>query len=302
MSVIENRFNVRREIRQDQGFNVYVLGNQRVEIAVVPELGARIISVRNLRTEREWMWHPRRGRKLFRNPAGDDFANGPLIGVDECLPTIAPCMWKGRALPDHGEVWNCAWNVDRNAWSEGILRTFVDLNLSPLAFERVVELQDNEVRLRYALTNYSGAPEAYLWAFHPLLDMQPGDQVRLPDSTRALLNGANWVDDLDAEVPGRNAKVFASPIVHGTAAIENGRTGDSLEFEWDPSENNTLGVWLTRGGWHGHHHLALEPTNGQPDDLAAAAAQHRCGTISPGASVQWEVVLRLGAAESAADV
>jgi galactose mutarotase-like enzyme len=61
------------EVRPEQGFDVYVLGNQEVMVAVVPELGAKIISLKNRRTHREWMWHPAERLKLFRNRPGDDF-------------------------------------------------------------------------------------------------------------------------------------------------------------------------------------------------------------------------------------
>src|ERR1700690_4239136 len=91
-------------IRQIQGFSVHVLNNEDVELAVVPELGAKIISLRNLRTGREWLWHPLDKVKLFKNHPGDEFCGSPLAGIDECLPTILPCAWRGRELPDHGEV------------------------------------------------------------------------------------------------------------------------------------------------------------------------------------------------------
>src|ERR1700735_5370414 len=93
-------------VRLEQGFAVYMISNLHLELAVVPELGARIISLKNLRTAREWMWHPESGLKLFRNRLGDDFSQSPLVGADECLPTIAACSWQGRELPDHGEVWS----------------------------------------------------------------------------------------------------------------------------------------------------------------------------------------------------
>src|SRR5882724_10779024 len=86
MKALANNLTVRRE----QGFDVHALSNEDVEIAVVPELGAKIISLKNLRTGREWMWHPQGGVKLFRNQSGDDFSKSPLVGADECLPTIAP--------------------------------------------------------------------------------------------------------------------------------------------------------------------------------------------------------------------
>ena len=127
-------------VRLDQGFEVYALSNERVEVAVVPALGARIVSLKDLRTGREWMWHPDGGRRLFQNLTGDDFAGSPLVGMDECLPTIAPCSWQGRNLPDHGEVWALPWTVDARAWENGMLRTTVRLKISPFDFERTIEL------------------------------------------------------------------------------------------------------------------------------------------------------------------
>lgn len=283
-------------VRQVQGFAVHVLGNDEVEVAVVPELGAKIISLKNRRTGREWMWHPPGGLKLFRNYPGDDFSESPLVGMDECLPTIAPCSWQGRALPDHGELWNAPWRVDAAAWEGGLLKTAARLRLSPFDLERTIELHENEIHLDYRLGNRSQTAERYLWAMHPLLQLRASDQLELPATTRALLKGEAWVDDLGSAVPDGNcAKVFAAPVSEGFAAIHNQRTGDRLEFEWSPTENNTLGVWLTRGGWHGHEHFALEPMNGDADTLALAAERNRCGLVAAASSATWQVCLRVGA-------
>jgi hypothetical protein len=282
-------------IRREQGFDVFVLSNQDVELAVVPELGARIISLKDLRTGREWLWHPSAKRNLFRNRAGDSFENSPLVGLDECLPTIAPCVWQQRNLPDHGEVWAAAWTVDSDAWERGLLRTSVGLKTSPLDFARTVELNENEMRLSYRLENRNAAAEHYLWAMHPLLRLQSGDKLELPLSTRALLNGAAWLDALNSsETTGDCEKIFACLVSEGRAAINNAVTGDRLEFQWDAAQNNTLGLWLNRGGWHGHHHFALEPANGEPDVLTAAAQRNRCGSVAPHGSVTWQVCIRVG--------
>ena len=71
-------------------------------------------------------------------------------------------------------------------------------------------------------------------------------------------------------------------------------TGDRFEFSWDPAENNALGFWLTRGGWHGHHHFAIEPTNAGADSLTAAAGREWCGTVAGYGTVSWQVRLRIG--------
>jgi hypothetical protein len=234
--------------------------------------------------------------KLFRNRVGDDFAAGPLAGADECLPTVAACGWRARQLPDHGEVWAAPWEVDAPLWEKGILKTAVSLNISPFHFERTLELTDNEIRLSYRLIKRSPEDERYLWAMHPLIRLQKGDELKLPAFTRALLDGADWVDAIESALPGgTSAKVFAEGISDGVARISNRDSGDWFEFEWDAAENNTLGIWRTRGGWHGHHQFALEPTNGAADALSRAAARQSCGIVPAFGAVRWEVSLRLGA-------
>jgi len=282
-------------MRHEQGFEVYVLSNEDVELAVVPALGAKIISLKNLRTGREWMWHPHGPLKLFQNVPGDAFSQSPLIGADECLPTISPCVWQGRALPDHGEVWNRPWKTDPATLENGVLKTSIRLEISPFDFERAIELRGNEIQISYQLHNRGTTSEQYVWAIHPLLSLRAGDRLELPPSTRALLNGAPWLDTVATAIPERmSAKVFAKPITEGLAAIANPITGERLEFEWAPGENDTLGLWLTRGGWHGHHHFAIEPTNADSDMLALAAAKGRCGVLAAGDVSTWQIRLRLG--------
>lgn len=294
MNVLAKSFGLDRCVRLEDGFAVYVLRNQKVEVAVVPELGGKIISLKNLQTGRQWMWHPPGGLKLFRNVPGDDFSQSPLIGVDECLPTIAPCLWQGRQLPDHGELWSAGWRVDDEAWRNGTLSASVRLEISPFDFQRTIQLNDDEVRLGYRLTNRSAAQEHFLWAMHPLLALRPGDRLVLPASTLGLLPNEAWIEELDLAMPaGTCSKLFACPLSEGFAAIHNPTSGERLDLEWSPRENNALGLWLTRGGWHGHHHFAIEPANADADSLAAAAARNRCGSLAPGGSANWQVRFRL---------
>jgi galactose mutarotase-like enzyme len=291
VKVLTNNFSVRRE----QGFEIYALGNQDIEIAVVPELGAKIISLKNLRTGREWMWHPPGELELFHNRPGDNFSRSPLVGMDECLPTINPCVWRGRKLPDHGEVWSAEWTVDEEAWQKGALKTSVRLEISPFDFERTVELDENGVRLSYQLSNRNAAPEYFLWAMHPLLSLEPGDRLVLPASTRALLDGAGWVDAVDSAIPkGNCSKLIAGPLTEGFSGIHNAKTGERFDCEWNAGENNALGLWLTRGGWHGHHHFAIEPTNAGADALTEAVGREWCGIVAGSSCATWQVRFRIG--------
>ena len=276
------------------GFALFKLQNSALELVMAPGLGAKIISLRNLRTGREWMWQPAAGLKLFPSRLGEDFSRGALGGWDECLPTIAACSWQGRALPDHGEVWTVAWEFDLEAWKQGRLKTSVRLPVSPFQFTRAIELRGNVVAVHYVLGNLSAAPQAFLWAAHPLLALHDGDRLELTDETRRLLDGDGWIETLNlADRSPACAKLYAGPLREGRAAVVNSHTGDRLTFEWDIAGGDTLGLWLTRGGWNGHHHLALEPATGAPDSLATANESKRCAVIAPGVTKHWDLQLRI---------
>ena len=189
------------------------------------------------------------------------------------------------------------WKVDFDSWEKGILKTSCRLKISPFELQRTIELDGGEVRLSYQLRNLSAHPESFLWAFHPLLRLQPGDQLALPHSTRALLNDTAWAGAIDSAIPEKHCvKKFAASVTEGMAGIHNRVTRDRLDFIWDATENHTLGLWLTRGGWHGHHHFAIEPTNGDADALAHAAGRNKCGTVPASDSVAWQIRLRVGTA------
>lgn len=294
MNTLTNTF----AIQQIQGFEVYTLRSAQVALAVVPELGARIISLKDIQTQREWLWHPGEHLELFKNQPHDAFSDSPLAGVDECLPTILPCAWRGRKLADHGEVWNSTWEVDMDDWRHGILKTSIRLKSLPFVFERTIALREREIQLNYKLSNESDTEEHFLWAVHPLLRLASGDRLELPDSTRRLLNGATWVDDIVSAISPENcAKAFAHPVSEGWAAVKNDATGDRLEFIWDSVQNNSLGLWITRGGWHGYHHFAIEPTNTDHDCLATASGRNCCGIVAANSPVNWQLTLRVGSEE-----
>src|ERR1035438_6507195 len=277
------------------GFDLFTLRNADLELAVAPALRAKVVSLKNLLTGREWLWHPIPGMRLFRNQPGDDFSHSTLVGWDECLPTIAPCTWKGRGFPDHGEAWNLAWNLDASAWERGVLETSVCLPVSSFHFTRTLQLNGNSLIVEYVLENPAPVAQEFLWAAHPLLALHEGDRLDLTDETRFQLNGDSWLESLEfsAGSPGC-AKLYAGPLRQGRAGIFNSRTGDRLTFEWDTAECDTLGLWLTRGGWHGHHHLAIEPANGAHDSLAVAAPEgKRCGIIPPNSQKTWRIQVRV---------
>lgn len=298
-------------LSREQDFAVVGLRTTAAELAIVPELGGRVISLRSRRTGREWCWHQPRPDWLWANQANDDFGASPQAGVDECVPTVARCEWQGRAIPDHGEVWFQSWKLDPAELAAGRLHAVVRLPVSPFVFSRTIRAgAGGGFVFEYALTNTGEAAEPFLWSLHPLLNICPGDRLDLPAEVRSLrLNGGLGVPiavgdawaypepfpgvRLDRlEVPGTPpgcVKGFAGPLQEGRAALVNDASGDRLELSWDAQVIPHLGLWLNRGHG-GFHHVALEPTNGAPDSLVDAVdrwKQH--GTVDAGGAVRWAV-------------
>ena len=297
-----------------QGFTLARLTSERCSVAVLPELGAKIVSVVDSRTKREWMWRPPGQLRLWRNPEGAPFLDSTFVGADECLPTIVPCSWRGRELPDHGEVWSAEWTLDEDRLSDGEICTSIQLPHSPFNFERSISLDRNIISLAYRLTNTGTEPECWLWALHPLLSFEPDDRLDLPLEVRQMRvylaqqpvyppgtilawpEPAPGINLHELRLAGDDAylKSFASPLDEGWARISNSRTTDSLTFRWDILANPCLGIWLTRGGFNGWHHHAIEPTNAMSDSLADAARENAMAFLEPRETRTWHVELVVG--------
>lgn len=274
------------------GWDCVSLVNDRIAMRIFPELGGRVASLFDRRAGREWLWAPPTGHRFFRNRAGDTFAASTHVGLDECIPTVAPCHWQGRELPDHGEIWALPWAVDAVELDHGIVSMTVDLPITPFRFGRRIQLEADRVRFDYVLHNFGTESEDYLWAMHPLFALQTGDTLELPPDVASLrlecaqggpvaVRGSVWrwpepfsgvrLDRM--ELPDNESgylKAFAQPR-DGKVRLRSATPGSSLMIRWDVAANPCLGLWLTRGGYRGWHHLAIEPSSGAHDQLDLAA-------------------------------
>src|SRR6185437_8390562 len=159
-------------------------------VVVVPALGGKIIAMEL--GGREWLW---RSRARAARPAdGASYRDtGDTGGIDECFPTVAPCVlptgvarYGGLALPDHGELWSqpstfaldtrddgvyasCAWHGRRMAYR--FVRT-------------IVARASAQVEIRYAVTNDGRAPLPFVWSSHAAFPLDKDTRVVLPESTR----------------------------------------------------------------------------------------------------------------------
>ena len=275
-----------------QGFRLFSLESGDVVVKVIPELGAKILSLQSKSTGREWMWSSSSPVKLHRNRLGDLFTQSTLAGADECLPTISACRWRGRDLPDHGEAWSMPWDCEIQ---DERLVTTLRLPTTPLTITRSLTLDLHVLTLDYQLDNRSDEILEYLWAFHPLITQHAGDKL-VASCTQVRCDPAFSGKHLPWPYPvaqGDEIKSFATDLSAGVAGIENADTGDFLRFEFDRDELPYLGLLENRGRWGGHHFFAIEPTTGQPDDLSIAVNDWNCfATIQPHGTKKWKFNIR----------
>jgi hypothetical protein len=90
------------------------LANDQLFVSFLPEVGAKMNSLKSVRSGREFLYKPL--RDPYRRAAyGASFADYDTSGFDECCPTMAECIYPepgfaGRKMPDHGDLWSASWD------------------------------------------------------------------------------------------------------------------------------------------------------------------------------------------------
>src|ERR1700716_965320 len=131
----------------------YILQSEELAVEVRPDEGGRIASLRDLFSGLEFLAQSQH-RGPFAHPSMDAmFRNGPCAGIEECLPTVAPCSadTEGGPAPDHGDFWQLAWNVSEaneqslSMWADGFSRL--------LRLEKTLTVDRSILRIAYSVKN-----------------------------------------------------------------------------------------------------------------------------------------------------
>jgi galactose mutarotase-like enzyme len=308
------------------GFRALVMENETVRLVVVPETGARIVSLYDKLARYEWLVSPEQAHAFRALPSGTPFNENHSGGWDEMLPTIVACVYpgpgarQGLALPDHGEIWTLPWS-DAGCDAAGIRLSVTGATL-PYRLTRSLALNgEGELSLEYQLVNLGDEPLLYLWAAHPQFACQPGARIELPPTETEVVNvlpgswgpefgtpgtyntwpaipqpsGATLHQDLIAgPETGRGRKFYLPPERPiQWAAIHQPTAGCALRLAWDAARLPYCGVWVDEGCLNQVATAAIEPTNAYYDDLGLAAHNGRVGEIAAGISTSWRLTVRL---------
>jgi galactose mutarotase-like enzyme len=305
-----------------EGMAAWRLASPAVEAIVVPGRGGKIVSLRDRRTDREWLW--RNPSLPWRTPAYDaPFSEHDTGGIDDCFPTVAACPyplepWAGTPVPDHGEVWPLAWSAEPIMEREPRLRLRVAGVRFPYILEReVAPLSSGDgIRLHYRLHNTGTSPFAFIWSLHALLAPQPGMRLLLPPVARyrSFLSQNDFLGPPESEhtwplaggrdlsfIPGPEAGYWAKTFALRPAeeeAIAQDPNGDRLVFRFPVNAINALGLYLNIGGGAPagvppYYVVGLEPSIGAPDDVLSAVEDwHEAGWVKDGEVAEWWVEMR----------
>jgi galactose mutarotase-like enzyme len=235
--------------------------NGRWDLAVIPERGGRVASLRL------------DGAELLdqgigvNQPTAKRFVDGGAWGWDEMVPNVDESAWNGVQLPDHGEAWRLPWRVDARADSS--CETSCEGRLLPWRLEREISL-GLSVRVDYSLSNLgSGQLPAY-WCWHALFRYEPAMEVEL---------GARLMRFAE----GKSGKFFVPP-----GSLDRARlrwpNATAVEISWDAAKTPHCGVWICNGDLGGYRQVAIEPATGGGD---RPDSDEPPPTLAPGRSLDW---------------
>lgn len=291
------------------GRETWLLSDDRLRVEVLPAHGGKILSLVDAQTGRDWLW-----KNPYLDLVPPDITASYVMahdsgGFDECFPAVSEgpypaSPWQDRRIPDHGELWAVAWDAERT--QDGLLMV-ARTQRFPVRFERRLMLREGTLRLEYRVSNPTSDPFPFIWSAHPLLALEEGMRIELPDGHPLEVYGSDKLGDRHTRLTWPHAAgLDLSRVSRGGwsaklagPAPERGWVGLThrdrmLRVGYDPAQVPDLGLWLNMGGWcplpgrDAYFNLGLEPCIGWGDDLSYAITRGLShGVLPPREERRW---------------
>ena len=272
-----------------------VLVTSNLSITVLPAMGGRISSLRSQKGE-EWIAQPH--APLQARKMGDSFIRPEMAGWDEMVPTTDSCLASDGVtqLPDHGEVWSRAWEVDKFSNHEIFLSIL--LSTRSLKFERKITSTENKINIGYALTNVGTSPMPAFWAAHPLFSAARLESIKIHPQPS--------FDQTYPDFPLKRLHLLPNTLVHGTSAEYwaapqeqaeqvqlNAKDGSTLKISWDCAKVPYFGIFVDNGEFSPEPVVSPQPSLAYFVSESKALASNRIPLLQPEEEITWDLALEL---------
>lgn len=303
------------------------LQNHFLRVVVHPKEGGRIASIHQNLSGTEFLLQAQGERIRLMPGLLARFEDGPCAGIEECLPTVGPCDHEtnGGPVPDHGDFWQIPWTVVGDT-SPTHVRLHATGFSRPLHFEKSILLRDRSLSITYTVTNQGTRPQSFLYACHPLLAVDAGDVIVLPDEVKSLrLHSSRnlrlghdgqripWprsskgdLSQILAADSGVAEMLYTDRLKNGYCGLFRARSGEGISLHFELSRLPYVGLWLCYGGWPENgwpkqYALALEPTNAPYGSLKQAQKAGEVSPIAPDESIQWQIRFQMSGPDCSLD-
>lgn len=289
-----------------RGFQACTLENEILRVTVLPQVGAKIHQMIFKPADRDLLYH--HPRVEVRQPVfGGNVDNWWTGGIDEALPTGAPCVVDGEELPYLGEGWSMPWTARQvSATAVTFSRGGV---ITPFHVERTMELEPGKpfVRMRHRVTNTGTMPFRFIWGIHPGLPLGPATRIEIPATLGVIQD--SWPGDRlgpsgstypwpqreliePASAPSGTWDLhYATGLTAGWLAAWDAQWGSGFGMTFPHETFRCVWVWLVNGGWRGIRCVAVEPWTGYPSALDEAIAAGHARELAVGDSLTAETRL-----------
>jgi hypothetical protein len=230
----------------------------------------------------------------FAAPYDDNFYGG----MDELFPNDLPGEWKGKQMPDHGELWSQEWDSHLVEHDSGWgVRLSLTLRNVPVKVEREIFLTPNGMSVNNTLTNLSGDSLPYIWALHPAFRIGAQFQLHLPEGKTIveseikgrvpknippfLWPGRELGVDLSviSEPNGTLESYYITDIAEGEFVLEDTAAREALQVQFPRGIFPHMWLFMPLGGWRDHYVAVIEPSSTYPCDLNEAIKQGSCSVL-----------------------
>jgi galactose mutarotase-like enzyme len=290
-----------------------ILSNSDYRVVVLPNRGAKIVSIEYLPSSLEVLSQP--GEFTGKACSDKGFTSEDSCGFDDMFPAILAetYQWENgekTEINDHGNLWYKHW--DCNLLSENTCECSVRIPEFFCSLKKTIKVGEEKIHITYSLCNESAFPFRGLWAAHALFSLRPGMYLELPSDMDEIINAMDTsllgtrafgkkipypvpfeeIGDISRFNPtlGAYAKFyFSKPCKTGRCSLIDPAEKISIEITFDPEKTPYLGIWVNENGWEGQQNIGIEPATSGMDSPSLAKEFGMENPFAPNTTTTWSM-------------